>query len=475
MFRRYRELITIASVLVDILLINVAFAMAYWVRYELQWFRAVDVAYHAPPQRYVPFAIVLTALLLAIYRVEGLYRHPRGASWLEEAYAILNGTTTGIVIMVFIAYFYRPLSYSRLIFLYAGGFTVLLLSVSRMAKSRLWIHLRRKGVGVDHILIVGAGEIGRTLMRHIVAQPGLGYRVVGFVDDDPQRGSTDIGRFRALGGIPNLPHILQREKIDEVLITLPWTHHRKILAIVDQCARKQIRARIVPDLFQLTLSRVDVNQIGGVPVIGLREPSIGAWQQALKRSLDLVVAVVALVLLLPLFLLIGLAIKLDSSGPVLFAQARLGRGGREFTIHKFRSMREGAEGEKEDLADLNEASGPIFKIRDDPRLTRVGRVLRRWSLDELPQLYNVLRGEMSLVGPRPPTPAEVLRYEDWQRKRLTVRPGMTGLWQVSGRSELPFGEMMLLDIYYVENWSPTLDIGILLRTVPKWVSGEGAY
>lgn len=475
MFRRYRELITIGLVLVDIVLINAAFALAYWVRYELQWFRAVDVAYHAPLQRYVPFAIVLTVLLLIIYRIEGLYRQPRGASWFEEAYAILNGTTTGIVIVVFVAYFYRPLSYSRLIFLYAGGFSVLFLSLSRVAKARLWIHLRRRGIGVDHILIVGAGEIGRTLMRHIVAQPGLGYRVVGFVDDDPQRGSTDIGRFCALGGIPNLPHIIQKEKVDEVLITLPWTHHRKILGIVDQCAREQVRARIVPDLFQLALSRVDVTHIGGVPVIGLREPAIGSWQRALKRSLDLVVALGALVLLLPLFLLVALAIRLDSSGPVLFTQARLGRGGREFTICKFRSMRQGAEEEKEDLADLNEASGPIFKIRDDPRLTRVGRVLRRWSLDELPQLYNVLRGEMSLVGPRPPTPVEVAKYEDWQRKRLVVRPGMTGLWQVSGRSELPFGEMMLLDIYYVENWSPTLDIGILLRTVPKWLSGEGAY
>jgi len=210
-------------------------------------------------------------------------------------------------------------------------------------------------------------------------------------------------------------------------------------------------------------------------VIGLREPTIGVWQRAFKRSLDLIVALAGLVLLSPLFLLIGLAIKLDSPGPVLFTQPRVGRGGREFTIHKFRSMRQGAEEEKEELADLNETNGPIFKIRDDPRLTRVGRVLRRWSLDELPQLYNVLRGEMSLVGPRPPTRAEVAKYEDWHLKRLAVRAGMTGLWQVSGRSELPFDEMVLLDIYYVENWSPALDAKILLRTVPKWLSGKGAY
>jgi exopolysaccharide biosynthesis polyprenyl glycosylphosphotransferase len=299
--------------------------------------------------------------------------------------------------------------------------------------------------------------------------------VVGFVDDHPRRGSTDIGRFRALGDTSNLPRIIQEEQVDEVLITLPWTYHRKILAIVDQCERERVRARIVPDLFQLSLSRVDVDNIGGVPVIGLREPTIGLWQRAFKRALDLTVALAGLILLSPLFLLIGLAITLDSPGPVLFAQARVGRGGREFTIYKFRSMRQGADEEKEALADLNEASGPIFKIRDDPRRTPVGRALRHWSLDELPQLYNVLRGEMSLVGPRPATPAEVAQYEDWHVKRLAVRPGITGLWQVSGRSELPFDEMVLLDIYYVENWSPALDAKILLRTVPIWLSGKGAY
>jgi exopolysaccharide biosynthesis polyprenyl glycosylphosphotransferase len=278
-----------------------------------------------------------------------------------------------------------------------------------------------------------------------------------------------------MGGVANLANVIRQERVDEVLISLPWTQHRKILGIVDQCGRERARARIVPDLFQLALSRVDVDHIGGVPVIGLREPAIGTWQRAFKRSLDLVVAVMGLLVLSPLFLLVALAIKLESPGPVFFWQARLGRGGREFAICKFRSMHQGAEERKDELVTLNEATGPIFKMREDPRLTSVGRVLRRWSLDELPQLYNVVRGEMSLVGPRPPTPSEVEKYEDWQLKRLSVRPGMTGLWQVSGRSEVPFAEMMLLDIYYVENWSPALDAEILLRTIPKWISGEGAY
>ena len=475
MFKRYHKLITLSLVLMDILLINIAFVVAYWVRYELQLFRAVDTAFYAPLQRYIPFAAVLTALLLVIYRIEGVYHQKPGDSWFDEAYAILSGTAIGIVSMVFIAYFYRPLSYSRLIFLYAGVFTVVLLNLSRLGKAWLWAHLRRRGIGVVRILIVGAGEIGRTLIRHIVAQPGLGYRVVGFVDDDPHRGSTDIGRFRALGELSNLPQIVQAEGVDEVLITLPWRYHRKILDIVDQCVRQRVQVRIVPDLFQLSLSRVNVDNIGGVPVIGIRDPSIGMWRRVVKRSLDLVIALLGMLLLLPIFVLIGLAIRISSPGPVFFTQARMGPGGQEFAIHKFRSMRQGAEMEKRELADLNEASGPLFKIRDDPRLTRVGRILRRWSLDELPQLYNVVRGEMSLVGPRPATPDEVAQYEEWHLKRLAVHPGITGLWQVSGRSDLPFDEMVLLDIYYVENWSVAMDTMILLRTVPKWLSGEGAY
>jgi exopolysaccharide biosynthesis polyprenyl glycosylphosphotransferase len=194
-----------------------------------------------------------------------------------------------------------------------------------------------------------------------------------------------------------------------------------------------------------------------------------------KRGLDILGAVVGLTLGAPLLALIALAVRLDSPGPIVFHQTRVGVGGRLFEIYKFRSMRKGAEDELERLRELNEADGPLFKISDDPRLTRVGRFLRRISLDELPQLWNVLRGEMSLAGPRPPIPAEVEDYAEWHRRRLEVRPGMTGLSQVSGRSLLSFDEMVLLDIYYIENWSLWLDLKILLRTIPIALRGDGAY
>ena len=475
MFERYRRWVSLIMALTDVLLVNLAFTAAYWVRYDLQWFRAVDPANYAPFRMYIPFALVLTVLLMIAYKLGGVYDQPRGASWLDEVYALVGGATTAIVIVTAITFWFRPLVYSRLMFLWAGGIIVALLSLSRLIKRWILESRMRRGIGVDRLLIVGAGEVGRRLMRNIVAQPELGYQVIGFVDDDPDKNKTDIGRFKALGGIDNLPQVVQEEAIDEVIVTLPWMHHRKILGIMRQCEREQVRGRIVPDLFQLALSRVDIEDLGGIPIIGVKEVSITGWNLAFKRASDLVISSAGLILLSPLLLLISVAIKLDSPGPILFKQVRVGKGGRRFVFHKFRSMRQGAEEERRQLVDQDEVVGATFKIRHDPRCTRVGRLLRRASLDELPQFYNVLRGEMSLVGPRPALPSEVEQYQEWHRRRLEISPGITGLWQVSGRSQLTFDEMCLLDIYYLENWSPLLDLKIALKTAPAVLAGRGAY
>jgi exopolysaccharide biosynthesis polyprenyl glycosylphosphotransferase len=236
-----------------------------------------------------------------------------------------------------------------------------------------------------------------------------------------------------------------------------------------------VRASIVPDIFQMSLTRVDVEDLGGVPLIGVHDVTISRSALMMKRVFDILGAAVGLLLAAPFMALVALAIRLDSPGPILFTQDRVGLGGRTFRIFKFRSMHIGADADREALEDLNEADGPLFKIRDDPRLTRVGRFLRRTSMDELPQLFNVLRGDMSLIGPRPPLPCEVEQYQEWHRRRLEAPPGITGLSQVSGRSHLTFDETVLLDVYYIENWSPWLDLKIMIRTIPKVIGGEGAY
>jgi len=467
---------SLAVATADVLLINLAFAVAYWLRYNLQWFATVDEAFFVPYRSFIPISLALTALLLGIYKLNGVYNQPRGASWFDEVYRLLAGTATGIILMVFvIVFFFRPFLYARLIFFYAGVLITVFLGLSRVGKRMVRNHLRKRGLGVDRLLIVGAGEVGRTVMRNIVAHPTLGYHIVGFVDDDPDKGGTDIGRFTALGSTANIPRLVKELVIDEVIITLPWMYHRKIVSIIAQCEREQVRVRIVPDIFQMTLSHLDVEDLGGIPMIGVREIAIGRGELLFKRAMDVTISVVGLILLFPLFLLIALLIKIDSPGPVFFRQIRVGKAERLFACYKFRSMHKGADEEKARLQDLNEATGLFFKIRKDPRTTVVGRFLRRFSLDELPQLFNILMGHMSLVGPRPAPPAEVQRYQPWHKRRLEVSPGMTGLWQVSGRSELTFDEMVLLDLYYVENWSPLLDVQIMLRTLPKMLTGEGAY
>ena len=457
----------------DILLINASVFLAYRVRYELQWFR--DISYYHPISAYVRFCPLFTVLMLLSFQADRVYQRSRTLSWLDQTYRIINATAKSVVIVLAATFVLQPLEYSRLLLVEAGVMMVLLLAGSRVAHRQILRALRTRGVGVDRVIIVGAGEIGRTVMRTIVARPQLGYHIIGFVDDDPEKGRHNLGRLRALGPISNLPRLIEHETVDEVIITLPWMYHRKITGIVRECQRRRLSARIVPDLFQMSLSQVDVDDLGGVPLIGVREVGFGKGALLIKRAMDIAGAISGLVLGAPLLALITLAIRLDSAGPVVFQQTRVGVGGKTFQMFKFRSMREGSEAELEQLRELNESDGPTFKMREDPRITRVGRFLRRTSLDELPQLLNVLRGQMSLVGPRPPIPSEVEHYKEWHKKRLGVRPGVTGLWQVSGRSLLSFDEAALLDIHYIENWSLWIDLQILLRTIPQVLFGDGAY
>jgi exopolysaccharide biosynthesis polyprenyl glycosylphosphotransferase len=325
------------------------------------------------------------------------------------------------------------------------------------------------------MLLVGAGDVGRMVMRTVAARPDFGYNLIGFLDDNPAKGTTDIGSFKALGAVDNLNQILATNKVDTVIICLPWQSHRMIQRLLRTCDSFDVRAQVVPDLFQLTKKQVHVEELNGIPLVSTRNISIRGWNLFFKRAFDLILGGAISLLALPFMLLIALAIKLDSSGPALYVQTRVGKNGKLFRCYKFRSMVEGADELREDIIDLNEASGPLFKMRNDPRRTRVGRKIRHYSLDELPQLINVLRGEMSLVGPRPNRPEEVEQYQEWHKRRLTVSPGITGLWQVSGRSDLTFDEMVLLDIYYVENWNIVLDVSIMLRSLPAILRARGAY
>lgn len=471
--QRHAKTLMLVQAGIDFLLINAAFWLAYITRYELRFPITVAEANYVEYTAYIPISLLLSAGLLAIYRIEGIYNYVRGRSWLEEMYGLLTATFTGIVILVFVFFFFRPQFYSRLIYLYAGILIVIFLTLARVLTRLLLGSLRQRGIGVDRALIVGGGEIGRAIMRNVLAQPDLGYRIEGFVDDDPNK--LAIGNFQLLGNTDQLAGLLRERAIDEVIITLPWHAREKIVRIMNDAETAGARVKIVPDLFQLSLSKIAVDAVGGIPLIGVKDSAISGGALSIKRVMDVLISMTLSIFFLIPTAIIAAIIRLSSPGPVIFEQLRVGRGGKLFTAYKFRTMHLGADNEKENLLHLNEASGPLFKIRNDPRMTRVGKWLRRTSLDELPQLWNVLRGDMSLVGPRPPLPNEVAQYEEWHKRRLDVAPGVTGLWQVSGRSELGFDEMVMLDLYYIENWSPWLDLWIIIKTIPALLTARGAY
>ncbi len=471
---KYPRRLIWSVVISDVLLINVAFLLAYYLRYEAQLFRPVDPVFDNPPAVYLPLMILLTLLLVISFKAVGMYTPRRLSMWLDQMYAIVRATPTSILLMIGITLIFQPFFYSRLIFLYAGILIVVLLGVSRVAWSIVLAQLRKYGQGVSRVLVIGAGDVGRTVIRTVMAQPEFGYRIVAVLDDRLDNTLT-IGPIPAIEGTQHMAEVIAQYRVDEVVIALPWSDHRRILDIFQECERLEVRARTVPDLFQLSLNRVDVEDLGGVPLIGLKPASITGANLVVKRVMDIVLGSLIMIVALPIMAIIALAIKIDSPGPAIFKQMRVGLRGKEFVLYKFRSMRIGAEEEHERMLVYNEMTGPLFKMRDDPRRTRMGRFLRKTSFDELPQLFNVFKGDMSLVGPRPHMASEVAQYQAWQKQVLEAPPGLAGLAQVSGRAQLSFDEQCLLDIYYIENWSPALDLKILLRMIPKVLSGEGAY
>lgn len=316
----------------------------------------------------------------------------------------------------------------------------------------------------SRVLIVGSDTVGQDLAREL----GEKYQVVGYVDD---RGVAAENGLAVLGPVAELDRVIEQHRVDEVIVSLP-VGRREIRDTLTRGFTRRVRLSFLADVGTLLPPKFDVRLLARRPYVCFEPVAPVTW---LKRASDIFLAAFAVAIFSPVFVIAAVAIKRDSPGPVFHRQTRLGMHGRPFEMLKFRSMRADAESARGLLSEHNEASGPMFKIRRDPRVTRVGRWLRRTSLDELPQIFNVLRGEMSLVGPRPPLPQEVERYESWQFGRLRIRPGMTGLWQVNGRSEIPFSQMVRLDVYYARNWSLWLDLKILLRTAPAVLSRRGAY
>ena len=347
-----------------------------------------------------------------------------------------------------------------------------LLAASRVALRRLARAVRRRGYNARYYAVVGSGAQAEALVEEVKAQPQWGYTFLGYIREPgapAERGDAPV-----LGRLDELGRLLTEQVIDEVFFAVGHHQLERIEPAVQLCEEQGVLVRISLGAFGSRGSRLTIAESEGHPVMTLSSTPANDLALAAKRLLDVVVSAAMLVLISPILLAIAVAIRRDSPGPVLFRQRRVGLNGREFTFFKFRSMRVGAEAELAMLRAQNEMDGPVFKMQKDPRITGVGQFLRRTSLDELPQFWNVLRGEMSLVGPRPPLPAEVRQYLPWQRRRLSVKPGITCTWQVSGRNEIDFEHWMRLDLDYIDGWSFWGDVGICFQTIPAVLRARGA-
>lgn len=459
---------------------------AVWLRHATASPRA-----SVPWSAYVVPAALAAGAFVILLSVYGLYRPP--ASQDRDVRQVLKVATVATMAILAISFFYRGYSYSRASVLIFYLLSIPVLLGTRRLHRVISVRRRAGSETGRRVVIIGFGRVGRQLGRALLDDPAY-YTLVGFLDDDPQRSSGAMDRVRVLGTTGDLRRVVEVHRIDEVILAVPSASTERQQELIGTCMEIGVRWRLVPNLAGLLHERTELDSVGGLPVIGLRGSSVVGYNWTLKRAFDLVVATAVGLLLLPLGLSIALAIKLTSPGAVLYRQTRMGLHGRRFTLIKFRTMLVdndaelhqryatdwifGKTGEipssnRHRVGPRSNGGRTVHKMIDDPRVTPLGRVLRATSLDELPQLWNVLRGEMSIVGPRPPVPYEVDRYTEAHKRRFEARPGITGLWQVSGRNRLSFEDMVRLDVAYIENWSLREDLRIVLRTLPAMVTERG--
>jgi exopolysaccharide biosynthesis polyprenyl glycosylphosphotransferase len=429
----------------------------------------------APPfDRYVTLLLGILPIWGPMLYAAGFSRSHRTLPLFEEIWTVAKVAFGGTALLTLLVYGLRLEFVSRWLLVVFAVVNFLFLAGERVALRMLSRWVRSRGYNFRTVLLVGTGPKASQLADFLEGHPHWGFRVHGYLDDENGGEIRRSNRWPCVGRIGDLETVLGNEVIDEVIFVIEkgkLGDYEHALLVAE---RHGVRAHVSLDIFPHVLARPVLEELDGVPLLTFTTTPSNPAQLVVKRAIDLGLSLVLFLLTLPIQALAALAIRLTSSGPIFFRQVRCGLNGRHFTLLKFRTMEAKAEERLLEIAHLNQMTGPVFKAAHDPRLTPVGRILRRLSIDELPQLWNVIVGDMSLVGPRPPLPEEVARYEPWQRRRLSMSPGLTCLWQVSGRSELDFDRWMALDLKYIDTWSPMLDLKILLKTVPAVLSGRGA-
>ncbi|HXG61464.1 MAG TPA: sugar transferase [Planctomycetota bacterium] len=472
MIARQRTLKALALTGADLALTATAFLAAMWLRSRLHRTFPEPFSWTAH-LGLLPIVLAVWAPLLWRW---GLHRAQRTDRPGLELWKVFQTVAAGGAVVTLVALvILRRFELSRAFLGLFLSLDFVLLALFRLAAVSVAHHQRKRGYDRIYVLVVGAGKAARRHLERLGAHPEWGVEVRGVLSEGPRLAVEAVGGAPVRGTLADLAEILRREVVDEVHFAVSRRTLERLDEAIRVCDDMGVTVRIVLGLLDRLHSRPALESLEGTPLLTLSSAPRDAGALLVKRVFDVVVSAVALVASSPILLAAALAIKITSpDGPIIFRQKRSGMNGRVFTLYKFRTMVPNAEALKASLEAKNEMDGPVFKIRNDPRVTRVGRILRKLSIDELPQLWNVLRGDMSIVGPRPPIPSEVERYERWQRRRLSMRPGITCIWQVSGRNNVDFKRWMEMDLEYIDNWSLALDFKILLKTIPAVLSSRGA-
>ncbi len=424
---------------------------------------------------FLPALIVFLFSWFAALSYSGIYSSLRTRHIMLVMLLTAKAAAVSLVINGACFYIFHMHELSRLTIILGTIFCAGLIFVSRLGLILFFHFFRRRGYNYRRILIIGSGRRAQRFVSLVQEHEEWGLKIAGIVDRDPELKGRRVMEYTVLGTFEDIPRIIHENIVDEVVFVVPRSWLDSIEDIILFLEAHGLVIHVALDYFELKLARARQNDLHGFPLLTFESTPYKAWQLAIKRAWDILVSFTFLLLLSPVFALIALVIKAGSRGPVFFRQTRCGLNGRKFTLYKFRTMVEDAEDRLDELRAKNEMNGPVFKIKNDPRLTAAGHFLRKFSIDELPQLWNVLNGQMSLVGPRPPLPEEVEKYDYWQRRRLSMKPGLTCLWQVGGRNRIKdFNEWLRLDLEYIDRWSIGLDVLILLRTIPAVISGRGA-
>jgi Undecaprenyl-phosphate glucose phosphotransferase len=470
--RRSRILSVLSLVLTDATMSLLAFFIAYLIRL---WTRTTEIG---PFSDFLVLAGIQMVATLVVFFFYKFYHRRHAALLMDEVYRLFGGVTVATLITIaFVSFVLRDtLQIQRLMLVLAWAVGLVTLTLGRIIYGRVQRVLQRRGIGAERVLIVGTGEVGRMILQKIQHTPGLGYRVVGFADASYGQaegaaapgGPAQVMGLPVLGAVDELPKIIERQGIDEVIIGLPEATHQELVGIVSQCEREKVSIRVFPDVFQIMASEVTISDLGGLPLLTIRDVALRGWKLTLKRAVDMAFSGLFLLVVSPIMMLTALAIKLDSPGPVFFAQERMGLDAKPFKMLKFRSMRADAE-----------RNGPGWTTKNDPRRTRVGTFIRKVSIDELPQFINVLMGDMSVVGPRAEQPAYVEQFRKSiprYMERHREKAGITGWAQINGlRGDTSIAERTKYDLWYIENWSLWLDFKIILRTAFGAFTSKAAY